>query len=277
MAVRIRRNVLFAGLLAVLFAAGLVVVLRPVLWVAPASDSAGPAGRIAATGAAGATPGPSGTVSYGPNSSAPGYSSPPAGGTTADMKLRHNRSVRVGAPTLDNSYPGYSYPPCIAVVNRHAGLPVRITQLAVSPPSVFVIEACTSIDLAFDDVVPCAPDVELTPPGQHPSRACGFWRTTSLPGAHDGTVTITTEATCTSRALPPCTELPAAEHPSESTPVIAVTDSQFHIAAHGPNPVTTSPDLQTPDSASTSGSTPAVAPTTSDPATSSSDAGTSTP
>ena len=280
MAVQVKRNVLFAALLAVLLAAGLVLVLRPILRADSAVSSADPAGQLSSTGAPGVKPGPDGTTGSGPSSLTSGDSTVPGSDTNAngggDTRASSSqvpvRSVRVGGATLDNVYSWrrrHSRSTCKVIANQSAGVAVRITNVAFSAPEAFTTEACSASRRGIDEVVPCAPGVELAPPGQHPRLACGIEVTAIVPGRQEGTLTLTTEATCTSRLVDPCTRQPAAENPSVSAPVIAILSDQFGFADTGVERNIGSP-TDTPPSDTAS----AVAPTTSDATTSSPDAST---
>lgn len=283
MAVQVKRNVLFAALLAVLFTAGLVLLLRPLLSVGSAASSSDQAGQPAGTGAPGVTPGPDDTTDSGPGALTSGASTLPGGHTKAsggrDSSASGSqapvRSVRVGGATLDNVYSWRrrrSRSTCKVIANQSAGVAVRITNVTFSAPEAFTTEACSASRHGIDEVVPCTPGVELAPPNQHPRQACGIRVTAILPGRQEGTLTLTTEATCTSRAVDPCTRLPAAEHPSAGAPVIAILEDQFQFIDADTERNASSP-TDTPSTGTPPTSTPpTAAPTTSDPAPSSPDA-----
>jgi hypothetical protein len=222
---RTLRNRLLAASLALLFVAGAFLIIRPALTGGSGeqSPSAGQGSEPARLG----SEGPAQQESRDPGSGRQGNGKPQA------------KSWRIGGATVDNQYPIANFGQgftngrsCAGLQNLSEVLPVTVVSVSVGPSGVYEAQDCNSTmalsSTNLTTAVPCGPGVVLLPRPR--SQACSVGVNLLLRGSqqtYDGTVTLVTRVTCTTRNDAPCTLLPSDLTPTPAAPVTLTVDQRI--------------------------------------------------
>ncbi|WP_433370716.1 hypothetical protein [Streptosporangium sp. CA-115845] len=261
-----KRNVLLAALLAVFFALGAFLIIRPAFQSSPVEGglSAGESSSSSSQSSGNQNSGnpPTGKSSSPISQSSGASQSSPASQSSSASQSSGNQNSsgpkprieawRVGGATVDNQYPAANFggvftsgQSCAVLENLSSTLPITVVSMSVRPSNVYGARNCEPDLLGSTDLtgaVPCAPGVVL-PPRQPPRRGCsvGVELLVTDRDQHHGEIVLVTRVTCTTRKVAPCTLLPSTLNPTEAFPITLTIDQKIGFTGSNQN----NPDTET--------------------------------